>query len=266
MQRINASDLLIGCRAKIKRAEEHIQNLNGEIVAFISANPKPYRISRELRNDGRQYAFVGFGKPLVVPPRFAVMAGEIVHHLRSSLDHLLCALVARNGGTPTRQHQFPIYTSRKKFDEDCARGLINGVSGSAEELIRSVQPYTAKAPDDTVLYVIQQYDNLDKHQLLIVVSTVMAIGDQIRINPKKEGIAITGMTPPFPRKITEDGVVIFGIDLEAPATDSEFEAEADFVSQIAFEKCGRVELAPVIQTLTGLLQGTVHTISVFDGE
>lgn len=62
---------------------------------------------------------------------------------------------------------------------------MNGVGSAAERLIRSVQPYTAEAPDDTVLYVIQQYDNLDKHQLLIVVSTVMAIGDQITVSPKK---------------------------------------------------------------------------------
>jgi hypothetical protein len=72
------------------------------------------------------------------------------------------------------------------------------------------------------------------------------------------------MSPPFARKITEDGVVVFGIDLAKPAP--KFQAEADFISQIAFEKCGRVEFALVIQTLTGLLQGTVHTVNLFKSE
>jgi hypothetical protein len=259
------SDLLIGCRAKIQRAEENIQNLNGEITAFLAAHPKPYRIVREFRNNGRQYAFVAFGNP-TVPPRFAVLAGEIIHHLRSSLDHLICALVKKQGGTPTRKHQFPIYTSAKKFDEACANGLIKGVSVSAEKLIRSVQPYTSKTPDDTGLYVIQQYDNLDKHQLLIVSCTVLAIGDQIAINPKVPGIAITGMTPPNMRKVNENGVVVFSIDLANPATDAEFEAEANLVHQIAFEKCGRQDFAEITHILTGLLQGTVGTIDLFSDE
>jgi hypothetical protein len=171
MDRVFESDLLASCRAKIERAEESIQNLNREITAFLVANPKPYRMVREFRNDGRQYAFIAFGNP-VVPARFAVIAGEIVHHLRSSLDHLLCALVVNNGGSPTRQHQFPIYTSPKAFDEACSRGLIRGVADSAEKLIRSVQPYTSETPDDTVLHVIQQFDNFDKHQRLLVVNTV----------------------------------------------------------------------------------------------
>src|SRR3990172_1545212 len=47
-------------------------------------------------------------------------------------------------------------------------------------------------PDDTILHVIQEFDNQDKHQLLIVLSTVMAIGEQIKLNPKKDRIGIAG--------------------------------------------------------------------------
>lgn len=129
-----------------------------------------------------------------------------------------------------------------------------------------MQPYSTATPDDTVLHVIQQYNNLDKHRLLIVVSTAMAIGDQITVSPKKPGLAITGMTDPRPRRIAEGGTLIFGIDLAEPATDADFEANANFVSQLAFEKCGHVENAELVSTLKGLLQGTVHTISLFVGE
>ncbi|MBI5318915.1 hypothetical protein [Bradyrhizobium sp.] len=259
------SELLVGCHAKIQRAEENIRHLNREINGYVASSSTSYRMIREFRNDGRQYAFVAFGNSSV-PPRFAVLAGEIVHQLRSSLDHLLCALVKKRGGRPSRKHQFPIYTSVREFDNARARGIIDGVSASAEALIRSVQPYTSPTPDDTVLHVVQQFDNLDKHQLLLVTSTVMAIGDKIRVNPKVSGLAITGMTPPYPRKITRDGVVVFGIDLAQPATDTDFDADADFVTHVAFEKCGRAELVEIISTLTGLLQGTAHTVKLFESE
>jgi len=180
--------------------------------------------------------------------------------------------VIRNGGTPTRNHQFPIYTSRGKFDAARSRGLIHGISGSAEKSIRSVQPYTSDTPEDTVLYVIQQYDNLDKHQLLLVVTTFAQVGTQVTIGKPGERlqsisgqmVGITGFGAPAPRKITKDGAVIFTIDL-VEATP-EFEAKADIIPQIAFEKCGLVEFAPVIQTLTGLLQGTIHTVNLFASE
>ena len=36
------------------------------------------------------------------PVRWGVMAGEIVHHLRSALDHLAWQLVLDGGGTPKK--------------------------------------------------------------------------------------------------------------------------------------------------------------------
>ena len=257
------SGFLIGCHSKLQRAQENIQNLRSEISAFFSQEPKPYRIVREFRNEGRRYAFVAFSD-CPVPPRFAVLAGEIVHHLRSSLDHLLCALVIKNGGSPTRRHQFPIYTSKKQFDDACARGILDGITDSAKTIIRSVQPYVAATPDDTVLHVVQQYNNIDKHQLLIVVSAIARIGNNIRIDAGDKNVAITGLGDPAPRKITDDGAVVFTIDLADPAPN--FFAEADFVPQIAFDKCGRVKLGEVIRILTGLHQGTARTIDLFAKE
>lgn len=59
---------------------------------------------------------------------------------------------------------------------------------------------------------------------------------------------------------------IFKIDFAEPVAESEFEANANFVADLAFEKCGRVELAPIIRTLTGLLTGASHTVHLFEGE
>jgi hypothetical protein len=85
-------------------------------------------------------------------------------------------------------------------------------------------------------------------------------------NPKGRDVVITGMTPLHAHKVTESGKVIFAVDLAEPAADADFEAEADFVSQIAFEKYGRLELAPVTQILTGMLQYVVRTVRRFEAE
>jgi hypothetical protein len=182
--------------------------------------------------------------------------------------------VIKNGGTPTRQHQFPIYTSRKKFDEACSRGLLKDISRSAEKVIRSLQPYTSETPDDTIFYVLQQYDNLDKHQLLLVVCTVARLGQKITIGENAEiksktgrmgkNPIIIGLGDPRPRKITKDGVVVFTIDLGEPAP--ELEAEAEFVPQVAFEKCGRAELIPVTEILPAMLQATANCVNALIGE
>ena len=256
--------LLDGCWAKIQRAEESIHNLNREITAFLHRDPPPYKIVGQHQNDGLEYAFVAFGDA-EAPLRFAVLAGEIVHHLRSSLDHLIHALIVQNGGTPSRNNQFPICATAEKFEHACSSGLIKGTA---------VQPYTSPTPDDTVHHVVNQYDIFDKHRLLVVVTTVVKLGENITIGvddkiaatPARQGKIpnIIGFGDPAPRKISKDGVEVFTIRLAESAP--ELIANANLVPQLAFEKCGRVKFAPVIQTLIGLLAGTRHTIETFSGE
>lgn len=264
---------LDGCWAKVERAKENIENLNREITAFLNRDPKPYKVVGQHQNDGREYAFIVSGDPYV-PPRFSVLAGEIVHHLRSSLDHLVHALIVRNGGTPANNNQFPICTTREKFERACNSGAIQGVIRSAKKIIRSVQPYTSATPDDTILTVIHDYDVLDKHRLLVVVATVAQLGREIKMGTDKEIIAAMGESyqppaivkfgDPSRRKITKEGVEVFTISFAKPAPD--FKAKANIVSNIAFEKCGRVKLVPVILALTNFLRGTVHTIDQFENE
>lgn len=264
---------LDGCRAKILRAEESIRSLDEELTVFLSRDVPEIKVVGQHQRDGLEYAFIAFGDS-EVPLRFSVLAGEIVHHMRSSLDHLVYALIVRNGGTPSRNNQFPICATANKFEDARNSGLISGVSQSAIKLIEAVQPYTSPTPDDTVLSVVNQYDILDKHKLLVVVTAAVALGDTITIGvdakiaatPSRQGKVpnIVGFGDPVLRKLTKGGVEVFTIRLSESAP--ELVANANVVPQIAFDECGRVKLAPVIQTLAGLLAGTRHTIESFAGE
>jgi hypothetical protein len=215
---------------------------------------------------------VAYGSP-DVPLWFSVVTGEIVHHMRSSLDHIICALVTQNGGTPTYLHQFPICTTKDAFKKACERGYIKGVGSTAKQIIKDVQPFTTATPDDTVLFVVSQYDNADKHRLLTVLTSIATVGD-ITIGTddsieKPEGRksntpTIVGFGDLGMKRLDKDGVNVFSIQLAEPAP--ELTASAPLAPQLALDRCGRVELAPLIPTLRNLLIGTQHTIESLSQE
>ena len=265
--------LLDGCWAKIERAEESIKGLDREAAAFFGTDPPPFKVIGEHKKNGLEYGFMAYGDP-TVPLRFAVLAGEIVHQLRSSLDHLVNALVVKSGHTPTKRNQFPICSTKDKFEEACKKGALKYVSPTARKLVMGVQPYTSPTPQDTVLYVVSEYDNQDKHNLLVVVTAVVQIGQEITIGvddaivesaPRKgKTPAITGLGDPSPKKISKEGTEVFSIHLAEPAP--ELFAKANIVPQLAFEKCGNVQFAPAVRTLAGLLAGSRNTIKSFLSE
>ena len=78
---------LDGCRAKLDRAEESIQNLSSELELLLTRSEPSFKVVGQHQRGGLEYAFMAYGSP-ELPLRFAVLAGEIVHHLRSSLDQV----------------------------------------------------------------------------------------------------------------------------------------------------------------------------------
>src|SRR5213594_1504031 len=77
---------LDSCRVKIQRANEHIYNLNSEIRAFLDSS---YAVIRNHNTDSGQIEYrVRNVAQRYTGDKFAAIAGEVVHHLRSSFDHL----------------------------------------------------------------------------------------------------------------------------------------------------------------------------------
>lgn len=264
---------LDGCRAKLARAQETLDALELEAAKYLSQDPPLFRLEKHHLDGGLEYAFVAYGDPNP-SLRFSVITGEIVHHMRSGLDHLVNALVVRNEGKPTIRHQFPICSTEMAFKQACERGQIKGVGATARRLIQSVQPFTTPTPNDTILYVVSQYDNADKHRLLVVVTAVVHLGETMTIGTEK-AIAeteerkgkipnIVGFSDAGPKILTNEGTIVFSIRLAEPAP--ELTADAPLVPQLVLGQCGRVKFAPLIHTLRHLLEGTRNTIELFAGE
>jgi hypothetical protein len=154
---------LRGPKLKIERAECHIAELERANRAFFER--KPYRISTDIDSKSGERIFrVGLTEPL--PSKISAILGDIIHNIRSTLDHLVCDLIRANKREPDGGSGFPI-TQRRKNLKPGTVTKIEGVSPKAERLILRLKPYEAGNP---ALWKIHMLDVLDKHAGIIPVA------------------------------------------------------------------------------------------------
>lgn len=166
-----SSSRLVGIRAKIERAEEHINDLDSRIVAFLKSEAYSVSVEDDPKTDERAYR-VHFHSP--IPLALSLVAGDALHNLRSALDHLVWQLVEAAGNMPTRETAYPIFkdasAAHKFFQKSKAKPdpKIKGVPGAAVQLIEATNPYQG---GNNQLWAVHELNNIDKHRLLITVAT-----------------------------------------------------------------------------------------------
>jgi hypothetical protein len=265
--------LLEGCYAKIQRSIESVHNLNTEITNYLWANPKPYRTVGDHENNATEYVIKGFADP--VPLRFAVLAGEIIHNIRSSLDHLITALILSAGETPTTDNSFPICDTADKYETACNDGRIKGVARPARKVLRSVQPYLSTDPANHPLVILRSLSNIDKHSLLIIAAATTYLQKTIKVlpvpgvpSPEGDGMVHLMLTSEqferqgVPLLMTEDGNELLRFRFMKPAPDVQVEGE--FTPQIAFAEFGGVKFKPLIPGLAQLHDAVVLILGQFE--
>jgi hypothetical protein len=263
------SSLLDGCWAKIERANENIQNLNSEISAFV--HPDNYIIVRNVDHQTKTYTFSAFGQ--AIPLRFSVLVGEIIHHLQSSLDHLIWALVAARHQAPNFKVQFPICLTAEKFKSAVKGGIIKGIAGSAQDIIERVQPYQntdwRNVASDDPLAILHEFNNTDKHKLLAVVVSAAHIPMKLNfLNTTREETDISKIIPAewSGRLLRAEPNGTEVLRIEFTKMNPKLHVDADFSYQIAFEEFGTREIEPVVPSLMHLRNATVKTIKLFAHE
>jgi hypothetical protein len=159
---------------KVKRADQQIIQLNREIDLFLDEPPYgAYRVAHDIDFQAFQQIQESLdGHPL--PLRFSVICGEIVHDLRSSLDHLAWQLVIAAKNEPSRKTCFPIFISDPRSDKDALtryEGCVKGMSVRAKALIHQLQPFERSStfPEGDPLAILNALCNRDKHRELNVV-------------------------------------------------------------------------------------------------
>src|SRR5260370_21429469 len=155
---------LILLRVKVERAKKHLIDLEGEIAAH-----RGKYLSVVIGPGSKGFAQMS-ENPVALPvlPWSAVAsAGDVVHNLRSALDHLAhqLVLVGTPGKEQTRRIEFPSARDLATY-ENTKGAKVVGMRQEAIEAIDALQPY--KGGNDG-LWRIHELDNIDKHRGLFTV-------------------------------------------------------------------------------------------------
>lgn len=206
---------LDGIWEKFRRAKELTDSLEEVIQAFAQSDE--FWVDDAPGKKPTEHRLVVYGPP--VPFRISVLAGEIIHHLRSVLDHMVRQLVLANGQQPKRQ-AFPVCECRKAFLEQKNGESLRGVCSAGVELIDSFQPYQVPGGFEwSLLWVLHRMDIEDKHRLLTVV-TANAVVDHIGIDSSacSDDVNIMGLVTPKGRiRPTREGAEVFKLKLKTPS-------------------------------------------------
>jgi hypothetical protein len=151
--------LFASTKAKLARANELLEMLTHEVQADQDA--LSYGIELQY-TEARQLVAVA-KMPANLFEHYSIVAGEIVHHARSSLDHTVWEMVPNplEGRTG-----FPISRDPDMFDSR-GRRMIEGISEAAAALIERLQPYEP-GDDNQLLAVLNELWNRDKHRSINV--------------------------------------------------------------------------------------------------
>lgn len=240
-----------GCKAKVARAKELIENLDREISTIL--NNGKYQIVGGHEFERRRYVFRLHGDPL--PLRISVLAGEIIHHLRSTLDYLVWAAANKDSLSTEKIKRitFPVCQSPDKFKKAVKDGALSGIPIEFQNFIESLQPYHSADSKNSIIQILHDLDIVDKHRLLVVVTHAARMGRVIRtVGELTSDVAIiVAHVPPDPVpffRAIEDGVEVHWLAYET-TTPPSWSIENDFSIHVAFQQIGtheRVEAIPIL--------------------
>lgn len=163
-----------GCLARIERARKQTDALQAEFERFYES--KPYSFQQELNPQVGEKRFIFHATPL--PLEWSVIIGEIMHNLRSALDHSIYELTCIESGHPIDRTELPVFEDESKYFEVNKRGeptpksglyKIRGIKDEKRRaVITGLQPFefrkTHKPHEYPILALIHELDIVDKHK------------------------------------------------------------------------------------------------------
>ena len=252
---------------KIQWAYQHIERLHKVLDSFIESNPYGISIERDANTRQPLYRIT---KVTAIPDSVPLIAGDILHNLRSALDYLACELVVANGNKPTSQTGFPILENAPSTpdEEKTFARKVKGMGQGAINLIRSIKPY--KGGDDT-LWRLHRLNIIDKHKLLFTVGAFVSnwsITQHIdATDPPLEVLERMGRAYASDEHWAEVRRLTFplkaGDILLADFPDAKFNKQIRFAIQIAINEPGVCEGEPLVLILRATLTRIRRVVGMF---
>ncbi|HEX4110081.1 MAG TPA: hypothetical protein VHX88_18260 [Solirubrobacteraceae bacterium] len=169
------TDALAAMDFKVHRARTLIVELDRMITGNLASDR--YRFEKSLEPGESRLTYRVHDVP-TPDLEWSIRIGEILHQLRSTLDHLAWQLVLLDGTQPNRQTQFPILDCPPAATTDLLRQVADPEILS---LVDACQPYAGGAGGPVSpsqahgqpLWVLRCLNNIDKHRLLLVTLCVL---------------------------------------------------------------------------------------------
>lgn len=160
---------LEGCRLKVDRAKRHLDCLRKECRQWFAGESQA-----EVVNG---WTVLSWRFPADLPLVWGVAVGDVIHNVRSALDHLVWEAVRANNRNPNDESAFPICVTQVEWWQTAGnrrssgQSCLRGIAQDTLSVIERVQPYlkpNKAAAESTELAVIRAVSNFDKHRTLPV--------------------------------------------------------------------------------------------------
>lgn len=237
---------------KIKRAREHITELDRQLCAFFDSGPYKVGTKRDSQNRKLIYYVVSAQPSPDCPP---LVAGDAIQNLMSALAELACQIVCSDtGDKPPNPNwiYFPIADDIAKYEAK-KHGKMAGASQEAFYAIDALQPY--KGGNDS-LWVLYRLNNIEKHRLLLTVGPHAAgihlgqlMAHQFRgFFPTEAATALESMNV-FLNPADKGFPLKAGFELYIGAVDEQPNPKQQFRFEIALSEPGIIDGKSVLDTV-----------------
>jgi hypothetical protein len=166
------NDRLVAIEDRLFRADENLNAVKEQLKTYYASDA--YHLRGEFNPETDAIHVVGG----VIPPPIRVfsLVGDILHELRSALDHLAWQLVRENGGNPGDSTAWPIISAAPlPYKKGPNRGQLplpnveGGVSDTAREIMGEAQPYQWDVGYEAHPFYILNWLNIrDKHRHIAI--------------------------------------------------------------------------------------------------
>jgi hypothetical protein len=257
---ITATERLALIQVKIKRAKEHITNLESAIHDFYDSNP--YQVSTKRDESRRLIYYLSKVEP--TPTCIATIAGDAIQNLRSALDHLAWQLFQIGTGRTISNDKvyFPIADNATEYNRYLSR--LRGMRIDAMTTFKVIQPF--KGGKDEKLWVLNKLNIIDKHRLLVTVGSAFQsinLGAYMFAQMKKEfGIPIPKLDAYF-KPADNLFPLKAGDELFIDIVDAQESKDLGFRFNIVLNEPGVIDGAPLLDTLNDFSDLVNKTVLLF---
>lgn len=267
---------------KLDRATRHLKELEANLLAFLQ--PDCYEIVNESRPKGQ----VVEGKPgrtiltrrvifKDTPPllHWGTVVGDVVHNLRSALDHVVYTISYRRNPSEFRDDRttaFPICNDLATFHRRRRREWepyheIRGIPDEAKAIIEGLQPYQRGQDDlrSDPLWILREMDDIDKHRTIHITGW-SAHSIVLDITDVQPGVRVHSLSV-RPVGAIESGAILVEIDFTSAKSDAPtMYLHKEFLFEIAFDKDTPLPGLPVQGALYDLafyVEGILNSLHRF---